>query len=159
MAPTPQFLAGQTLSASQLQQLATDAVFVPTLEALNTNPTLGTSPTQEGYLWLSGQMVNIWFAIGLGSGATAGDGNYMVPLPAAYPLMAGVRDVSFGTGRLTDQSSGARSMCVMGIDPTGQFAYWRTCDTNALVSHNAPWAHETGDFLQGHISYPTDFGL
>lgn len=157
----PQFLAGETLSAAKLQQLGQiDTSWTPVLEAFTTNPTLGTGATQQGFIWLNGQLVNLWFWIRFGTGSTPGSGTYEVPLPSAYPLHASLVDTTFGTHRLLDDSVAGRQSGEVGIGVDRQFLYFRYHNGSAstVAAHNVPWTWADGDWILGHASYLTDFG-
>lgn len=157
---TPQFRPGETLSAAKLQQLGDiDTSWFPTLQAFTTNPTLGIDAIQQARIWVNGQHVNIWFWFRFGNGSTAGSGTYEIPLPPAYPLMAGLIDTTFGTHRLLDDSATGRGSGVCGISADGQFIYLRNAEGGTgVVAHNVPWAWAANDWILGHVSYLTDFG-
>ena len=155
---TPDFAAGEKLPAAKLQQLG-DIVttHAPTLEASTTDPTLGTAPTQWSTIWINGQLVTMFFAIQFGTGSpTAGSGTYYIPMPAAYPILAGTYDLAAGEVRLVDDSTGneAADMCI--FDVANDRFYMR--GTAGLVTDASPWTWATADSLLGRISWLTDFG-
>lgn len=158
--PTPQFLAGEALTASKLQQLGQDDdTWVPTLEGQTTNPDLGGSPVQWSKIHLNGQLVNLWFAIQFGSSSDAGSGAYQIPLPATYPIAAGFYDVSFGSGRILEAAPATVVTAWASIDIGGQFIYLRDTSDGTLVTHASPMAWDDGDWLLAHVAYLTDFGV
>lgn len=159
--PNPLFLAGQTLSATKLQQLGQyGSTWTPTLRGTTTNPTLGTGATQLSTIWLNGNHVTAWFQITFGtSGVVAGSGNYSIALPTAYPAAAGHLDVTLGAMRLVDSSGGpAVKLAIPTLNLAGQEFTFRVTDTNAVVTNAAPWTWAASDVIAGQISYLTDFG-
>ncbi|MCP3949442.1 MAG: hypothetical protein GY926_06270 [bacterium] len=158
--PSPQFLAGQQLSAAQLQQLGdSDSTWIPTLEGQTTNPDLGGSPVQWSMVHLNGEEVDLWFALQFGSSSDPGEGAYQVPLPAAYPIMAGFYDTGFGQGRILEASPVAVVTTWVSIDVGGQFLYFRNQADATLITHANPQSWDDGDWLLGHATYLTDFGV
>lgn len=155
----PLFTAGETLSAAKLQQLAKfGTAWSPTLRGTTTNPTLGTGATQLSHVYVNGNQVNLWFQITFGtSGVVAGSGNYSIPLPAAYPAMAGHLDVTIGEMRLTDSSGGpAVKLAIATLNLAAQEFTFRTCTNDAVVTNAAPWTWAASDVIAGHVSYLID---
>ena len=157
--PNPLFLPGETIAAAKLQQLGNEGIFTPTLTAVTTNPTLGTSPTQTALVWLNGQMVNIWFTIIFGTGMTAGSGAYQVPLPTAYPIIAGAYNTGVGTGRVYDSSGATGRITSLQIDPATQKIIMYDSTNGNAITNAAPWTFAANDEVHGHVAYITDFGI
>jgi hypothetical protein len=158
----PLFGAGETLAASKLQMLAQlDQTWQPELTAITINPTLGTGGIRTSHIWLSGNKVDIWFLIQFGTaGANAGTGTYYVPLPAAYPLMAGI-PANTPAGRVHQHRASPDTTWVadMIIGSTTLAYMVDQAPGGGYTNHAYPWAWTINDKLLGHISYLTDFGL
>lgn len=154
--PNPQFLPGETLSAAKLQQLGNEgSVYVPTLIASTTDPTLGTGPDQTSNIWLNGRLVFIWLTIRFGTGATAGSGDYEIELPAAYPLVTGQEERPIGTARLFDSSSGnERTDSCVALPVSNSF---ELRGVDGLVTNAVPWIWADGDTMHCEVHYLTDF--
>lgn len=154
--PDPEFLAGEPLSASKLQRLGDDDTYTPALTASTTDPDLGTTPTEAGFVWLNGQLVTLVVDIVFGTSPTAGSGTYRISIPAAYPLAAGQPDHAIGQFRLIDSGS-TEALAIAIIDGANDRFELRTTDNDALVTNAAPWTWAAGDALKGMVQYLTDF--
>lgn len=159
MPPTPLFLAGETLSASKLQQLGDEDTYTPTLTAETVNPTLGTGATQDGQIWLNGNRVEIWFGITFGtSGAAAGTGTYYLPLPTAYPPRAGLLDTPVGEARLIDSGTTEEDAMIVLDVANDRVRMQGDVGAGGLVTDAIPWVWANNDSILGHLAYLTDFG-
>lgn len=163
MADNPVFLAGQRVPAGKLNKFGTEAtLYTPSLEAATSNPTLGTSPIQEGMWFRNGELAHVYFYIQFGTGSpTAGTGSYFVTLPTDAPVLdLGLDRFATGEAIMVDSSGG----------PEAKLAtpYWKSGDSTAQmrigigetitdVSASAPWTWAANDYVHGHLVYPADF--
>lgn len=157
--PTPRYLAGEKLSASKLQQLATEDNYTPTLHAATgSDPDLGTSPVQSGLLWLSGQLVFASISITIGTSPTIQGTDWELALPAAYPLDAGVHDnAPIGLLNLIDANTGTHAGGIVLANNTPTRVGLRLFDDTYVAATN-PWTFAAGDRLIAELAYLTDFG-
>ena len=156
--PIPQFLPGETVSASTLQQLATEATYTPVLTATTTNPDIGTGPTLVGLIWVSGQRVDVWFEIVFGESPSVGSGNYEISLPALYPFASNNVNFAIGQGRILDQSASDETTTIIVANTVDNRVQLRSTENSAPVTHAAPYTLAESDIINGHFSYLTDFG-
>lgn len=156
--PTPQFLPGQTLPASVLQQLGDEATFTPVLRGTTTDPDLGTAPIQKGWIWLNGNMVHVWFEIVFGTGATNGSGTYELELPTAYPARADWVNLAQGVIRMLDVGSSVERIGVVVAESSNERVQFRNTVDAVAVSATTPWTWAATDILNGYFTYLTDFG-
>lgn len=83
--------------------------YTPVLTAVTTNPTLGTSPTQEGYWCRLGNVIFGTARITFGTGSpTAGSGVYQISMPPAAPVQ---RSQVIGHGYIYDSNVPALWQC------------------------------------------------
>lgn len=151
----PDFVAGQTLSASQLQQLGALATYTPNLLGQTTNPTLGTGSAQLGWYFINGRCIDLWFSFRFGtSGVSAGSGIYTISYPPGYPPMAGVPDFAIGSARLIDSSAGAEGLAY--ISQTSTVMYPTLANNGTFVGAANPWTWAANDVLAGHVTYLVD---
>ncbi len=151
----PEFFAGQTLPASQLQDLGEYGTWTPTLTVvtLGTNPTLGTGAVTDGTYHRNGRCITINFDITFGTaGTAAGSGTYQIgglpfdidTLGAGMPL-AGCIFALDGATRYPlmprVQSSTAFTMCRSAIESATE------------VTAAAPAAWSTSDSFRGTVTY------
>ena len=128
--------------------------FTPVLTASVTDPTLGTSPKQEGrFIRLRGGLVVYRFLIQFGtSGTNAGDGQYQISLPVpATSLTPSNVNTSMGSGVLFDWSeSGHKELCTW---QWGIATYLIGVVDDATISHNAPFNWTVDDRMSGTVTY------
>jgi hypothetical protein len=162
MANNPVFLSGQRVPAGKLNKFGTEGVaYTPTLEASTSNPTLGSSPVQDGFWFRNGELAHVFFNVQFGtSGAAAGTGNYFVTLPAAAPVLdLGIGRVAAGVCTIVDASPTAAYLAhpqwIPG-DSTGRIRLGiveGATDTSAA----SPMTWTNNDYVYGHLIYPADF--
>lgn len=156
--PIPQFVAGEALAATKLQQLGLDDTYTPALEATTANPTLGSNPIQTGQVWINGQGIDIFFRITFGTSPTAGSGDYEITLPSLYPPSPAMPlDIAVGTCTLTDDSTSTQRVGVLYMDPTNTKLRIRDTATQAKATNSNPWAWAAGDTIAGHARIFSDY--
>lgn len=133
--------------------------FGPTLTATTTNPTLGSGSTQAGwYTYLPGPCVAFTFFIRFGtSGAAAGSGQYLIPLPVTAATLSGFGtgdQVAMGVGMLRDNSAGTIASATTYV-PGSNLAVCAVLHDNSggTVSNSAPWTWAASDYIAGSITY------
>lgn len=156
MASNPEFLAGEKLTAAKLQQLNTQTTYVPVLTATTTSPTLGTSPTQDGYVVRSGNRVDLWVYIQFGTSPAAGSGVYQVSVPAGYAFSTSLLDVPLGSAWLNDNSTGNQRVGIVRANGASGTIRILTASDNGTVSNTTPWTWAASDTITFHASYPID---
>jgi hypothetical protein len=151
---TPEFLPGETVSASKLQLLGTlDTSWQPTLTAIGTNPTLGTGAVRTSYIWRNGNAVEVWFNITFGSsGVNAGSGNYYLLLPVMYPPIAGFyNSIAIGEAHLYHPSTDQHSSVALILASSTLYM----TEVATLIHAGYPWTWSANDVIQGHYRYLT----
>ncbi len=156
---TPAFGAGERPSAAKFQLLAQYAEYTPALTAATTNPTLGTSPTQTGIVWVTGQLVTVWFEIVFGTGSpTAGSGFYLVGLPVAdYPVADLMPLTACGVGKLRDSSAASERRAIFTLNGARTNVQIHSAADDTIVTNAVPWVWAAGDSLSGTVQYLTDY--
>jgi hypothetical protein len=151
----PDFFPGQTLSASQLQQLGFDSTYTPALHGSTTNPTLGSGGQGLGWYNTNGRCVDLWFQIAFGSsGVNPGSGIYTVTYPPGLSPRGGFPNLSIGTCRLIDSSGATETTAQISLTSGAMFPTL-TGDPALFVLDNRPWVWAAGDSLGGHVTYLT----
>jgi hypothetical protein len=127
-------------------------LFVPTLTAATSNPTMGTGAVRTGhYTYLPGPSVLYTFYIQLGtSGAAAGSGQYFVDLPVPCSVPLGSVVSAIGSSLIRDNSPldlRDGTCYVNGANSLSIFA-------GGLLSNSYPWTWANSDYLSGTVVYP-----
>lgn len=130
----------------------TRQLFVPTLTAGTTNPTMGSSAVRTGwYTYLPGPSVAYTFFIQFGtSGAAAGSGQYFVSLPVNSSQPLGSAVPSMGAALVRDSSP---------VDLRDGTAYVNSSTSlsvfvDGACSNSFPWTWANNDYLSGTVVYP-----
>lgn len=154
MPSDPQFLAGQRLTAAKLQLLGFQDTYTPTLGASTTDPSLGTSPVQSGYVLRTANAVDLWIWLQFGSSPSAGSGTYQISIPTGYDFAPAFFGAACGTAWLQDNSAGTVRVGVALADVITSTLWIRTTSDNTLVSNSAPWTWAQNDIISIHARYP-----
>ncbi len=156
MATTPTFNPGEALAAGKLQQLAQYVTYAPTLQASVTNPTLGSSPGQVGYAWVTGQLVHVWAFVSFGASPSAGSGTYYMTLPPAFPIAAAWQGYPIGTCRLLDDSASSEAVGVVIVEPAALNRVILEVAGVGFVTHASPIPWAQSDVLFMSCTYLTN---
>lgn len=134
----------------RLATLGTSASFTPVLNAVTSNPTLGSGSQVSGRYVVHGGWVFAVVRITFGtSGVNAGSGEYRIPLPVTAGSDAS--DAPLGFGYLYDSSGSAANLVVpMAVD-TSTARLIR--DTGFSVTNAAPWTWAASDQIRLSFSY------
>jgi hypothetical protein len=150
----PDFFPGQTLSASQLQQLGLDSTYTPALHGSTTNPTLGSGSQALGWYNENGRCVDLWFQITFGtSGMSPGSGIYTVTYPVGLTPRGGFPNLSIGTCRLIDSSGPSEALALVTLSTTMFLTL--SGIPGPYVTDASPWVWAPGDGIGGHVTYLT----
>lgn len=160
------FVAGQRITAADLNNLDNQGTYTPVLTAVTTNPNLGSTGTALGFWQRNGHLITGWarFTFG-GTGISAGSGIYRVSLPFTADL-AIVEDgsgaaagfgspVGYASSR-DDSAVGNSRAGIPMISGSGTAVYIQQTDTVARFSDAAPFVWATGDRLSVTFHYPMD---
>lgn len=133
--------------------------FGPTLTATTTNPTLGSGSMQAGhYTILPGPSVAFTFFIRFGtSGAAAGNGQYLIPLPIAAAAVSGfgTDQPAMGAGSMRDNSAGSIQSATTYVPGSNLAVCALLSDnTGGTVGNAFPWTWAASDYVAGSILYP-----
>jgi hypothetical protein len=129
----------------------------PTLTATTTNPTLGTSPTNEWDWWMLGPFLVGSITIIWGTGApTPGSGTYEITLPVAPASISTNAGVPLGWGQIKDASTGAANEVVVKRQGTvaRMFAGGIT-PSSGVIAGTPLTLGATGDEIKLFLCYPT----
>ena len=145
------FLAGQILTAGQLNDLARDANYTPTLTGSGANPTLGTGSVASIEAHFNGDFYLAYFNITFGtSGAAAGTGTYQIDLPADLTIDADwAANVALGQAEINDGGT------AYPVEVRSSTATRLICRFQGQATHgDAAWSSTTvpmgnNDFIRG----------
>lgn len=154
----PTFTPGGIATASDMNDLvdAHDVVggawaaYTPSWTASTTSPTLGTS-TVTGRYRKMGKTVDVHISITIGTGFSAGSGNYTFGLPSGCVPLNAAPSESFGTGTARDvaPSATSRGYHVYYFSSTSVALF--KADDGQVMSATAPFTWATGDRITLHI--------
>lgn len=132
--------------------------FTPALQAVTTNPTIGTTGniTSGWYTFSPGNICNYNFFIQFGSsGAAAGSGQYLVTLPftSALPYSTNGQP-AIGSAMFRDSSASAinTGVCYIPASNAAVLAFY--IQGVGTVTNAVPWTWAGSDYLAGSITYP-----
>jgi hypothetical protein len=133
--------------------------FGPSLTATTTNPTLGSGSVQAGwYTFLPGPSVAFTFFIQFGtSGAAAGSGQYLIPLPVTAATVSGFgsNQPAMGAGSMRDNSAGSIQSATTYVPGSNLAVCALLSDnTGGTVGNATPWTWAASDYIAGSILYP-----
>ena len=148
--PVPDVKAGMVLTAAILADFGREGTWTPALVSDGTNPNLGTGPTQNGDWHYKAGLITVQFEIVLGTGATAGTGNYRIQaLP--FSIDAGWVSNAIGEARIVDVSTGDPDNWHVVVQSTTQFRIEN--QAGAQMGAASPWAWAAGDSIRGVANY------
>jgi hypothetical protein len=100
------FVAGEVLTAAELNGIGEWTSYTPVLTASVTNPTLGTGSTQSGSYARIQNLIIYRYFVGFGtSGVNAGAGNYKISLPVASSGITSFYENNIGSVAFFDTSA------------------------------------------------------
>jgi hypothetical protein len=151
----PEFFAGQTVPASQLQDLGEYGTWTPTLTVvtLGTNPTLGTGAVTDGIYHRTGRCITIDFDITFGtSGTAAGSGTYQIGgLPFDIDTLGAGMALA---GAVFALDGSTRYALMPRVQSSTAFTLCRTAIESATeVTAAAPFAWGASDAIRGTVTY------
>jgi hypothetical protein len=160
--PHNPFLAGQDVTADQLQALDDQASYTPVLTATTTDPNLGADGTIEGFDHQNGHHfegeIRAFFS---GTGVAAGSGTYILSLPVDADLSRHVASTSsvggsiIGGGMILDSGTGARHSVQLQLR-AASLVYIQFTGTNSFVQHDNPWTWSSGNRISVRFAYLAD---
>lgn len=163
--PHTEVLSGQRAYAEDVPGYGViHDTYEPTLMATTDDPDLGIFGSAAGqYAVYGGHIVWLFFDFLFGSGATAGDGTYLVPVPEDWPIdpafTASTSIPLVGNVRLRDNSAPNEFVWVpfsQSGDEAGFITLRDPGSPNAQqVEDNNPWTWAVDDRIIGSIWYPT----
>ena len=143
--------------------LSTVESYTPALTATVTNPTLGSSPVQDGRYAQHGKLIVGNARIVLGSSSSAGSGSYRVSLPVAASSNLAATGLigagsTVGTWIARDFSGSTAASGVIQLVTSTTVLMFRTDLNTSLsqVTDTAPWAWGDSDYLQIGFHYVTN---
>lgn len=157
------FLAGQAVTADNLNDLATEGTYVPLLTASTTDPNLGADGTATANWHRNG----LWFFVDFefqfsGTGADAGSGTFNVSLPFPADLTFHRATPSTGRSSITgvgftrdnDNITNSRGFfCQLS---NANEIFMPTSDSASALDHDTPFIWADGDELNGSLTYLAD---
>lgn len=147
------FLPGQTLSAAELQALATVGTYTPVLSDAIGELALGSGSIQNGWYNRNGQKVDVWFHVRFGtSGTWPGSGAYKVTYPPGLTPMAGMPGFGIGVCRLVNTGVGEQLGYVI---QDANYMYLQLPDAGQVTA-TSPWTWNDQDAVGGHVAYLID---
>lgn len=125
--------------------------WTPTLTALATNPSLGSTGVALGKHCVIGGTVHAQgrFSFG-GTGVSAGSGEYQVALPV--PPKDASESHYYGSAWLFDTSGALTSLAACLVQPTGVVNF-RHHGGASVVASGTPWTWATGDQIRFQLEY------
>ena len=158
MATFGTFVAGQVLTAAELNAPMKWTSYTPVLSSSGTQPVLGTGGSATGKYVQINKFVFGYFNIQFGtSGVTAGTGTYLVSLPVNSSRTTGdFWQYNIGTGSFSDANTGNDYMMKWNFASATTISayYWGTF--NGLVNAfgaAAPVGIATSDRISGFFTY------
>jgi hypothetical protein len=158
MATFGTFVAGQILTAAELNAPMAWTSYTPALTSSGTQPVLGTGSVATGKYVQINKFVYGYFNLQFGTaGITAGTGNYFISLPVASARTTGnFWEYNLGTGSFNDNSSANDFMVKFNFASATTMAayYWSAFNsTLAGLGAAAPVAIATQDRFSGFFAY------
>lgn len=148
------FVPGQTLSAADLNGLALEGTYEVLLTCQDDNLSPGANWTADGWYFLNGKCIDVWFNFQFGTGASGGTGIYYISYPPGYAPRSGFPSLAAGTVRLMDSSGGTEELGYLSLTSTQMYPTRST--TGGFVTGTSPWTWSDGDSLLGHATYLID---
>jgi hypothetical protein len=148
----PEFKPGGLPFARVVQDLARDEIWIPTLEATVTNPTLGVGGGTSGDVQFNGSTYLAGIRIDFGSsGVSGGSGNYRIVLPAELEIDSEWASSKILPGGITLNRAGTNHYAVFRtVNATTLMMLYDTgTSQKAQVAHNAPATWAANDFFTG----------
>jgi hypothetical protein len=158
MATFGTFVAGQILTAAELNAPMAWTSYTPALTSSGTQPVLGTASVATGKYVQINKFVYGYFNIQFGtSGITAGTGTYFISLPVPSARTTGTFwEYNLGTGTFGDNSTGNDYMVKFNFaSATTLTAYYWTGFNSTLAGLGAaaPVAIAVSDRFSGFFCY------
>tara|TARA_R110000868_G_scaffold62841_1_gene189764 strand:- start:795 stop:1295 length:501 start_codon:yes stop_codon:yes gene_type:complete len=158
MATFGTFVAGQVLTAAELNAPMAWTSYTPALTSSGTQPVLGTGSIATGKYVQINKFVFGYFNIAFGtSGITAGTGNYLISLPRPSSRTTGAFwEYNIGTGTFGDASGGNDFMVKFNFNDANTIIayYWTSFNAQlAAVSATAPVTIAASDRFSGFFCY------
>lgn len=122
--------------------------FTPTLGATISNPTLGSGAVSAGRYIQIGKLIHFEVDIAFGTGMTAGNGTYVILLPASISASVTNNNV-VGTGRLYDSSTNTSAIIsAFGFNTDHSRIQMLVNGAAGNVTAIAPWTWAVGDEIR-----------
>jgi hypothetical protein len=151
------FVAGEVLTAADMNGIGEWTSYTPILTATTTNPTLGAGSVATGsYARVQNLIVYKYFVQFGTSGVSAGTGNYKISLPVPALAITQFYDINNGSGAFFDNSGNviyyahAWIADVNNLSPLHQLSFNGAIQN---ISATAPVVPAASDALSGLVIY------
>ena len=151
------FVAGNVLTAAQMNGIGEWTSYTPVLTATTTNPTLGIGSSSVGNYARVQDYIVYRFSVSFGtSGTNAGSGNYKISLPVTANQFGAYFTQVAGQTCFFDLSTGLFYFMNAWLESTTNLTllYQNGANGTALnVSSTAPVVPTVGDTMSGLVIY------
>jgi hypothetical protein len=151
------FVAGEILTAADMNGIGEFISYTPILTATTTNPTLGIGAITSGGYWRVNQLVIYRFAVIFGSsGVVPGVGNYQISLPVTAALFGNYYMQVGGGTSFFDSSANAPYFANSWIETSTKLSIlYQTGfnDTLNNVTATTPVVPSALDSISGYVIY------
>jgi hypothetical protein len=151
------FVAGNVLTAAELNGIGEWTSYTPVLTAATTNPTLGTGSSAVGSYARIQNLIIYNFLIRFGSsGVVPGVGIYSVSLPVTASAVTQYYTIQSGFTQFFDQSANAVYPATTYIETTSKIGLFFNSSFNGplnSISATAPVIPAVNDGISGLIIY------